>query len=719
MLVRSNIEADAYTAALQRVGIPAVSSDSLAVFDLPEIRDLLAVLAAVADPTANGDVVRLLSGPRWRLGMRDLAVLGTHARARRQDTAGDLASVVAHIAQTNDPSAEPSLVDTLAALVSSESGLDERFSTAARERLSAFASEFNSFNSHTGEPLTDQLARILRDTGADTEILLGEQAEQRIAAINALFTAAAAYENAYPDGGVGGFLRTIELARTYDLDPQFDPLANDQSLRVLTVHKAKGLEAESVFLPGFYEGSYDDAKLKEHWTVAPGRVPDDLRGDRHAPDLTATEVVCAAGQVLVPLSTKGVEHLKDYERTLIRQENDRLVYVALTRACQRLMVSSHTWAQGKVKPRRPSVHLNGLRGLAYVDETTWHEPVDGEENPTVAEAEEAPYPQHDNVATALRQQQAELVLTHLTSGRCVSGSPVHDPSESTDHDPSESRVHDPSESTVNDPSESTDHGIQGGDSSGGRLDIDSAAPETRAHRAASPLTPDEQARIARWDRDMAALTREKADSTQPDLSVRLPGTISVTGLQDLLADPEEYARHRRRPMPRKPSRAADTGTRFHDWVATRWGYQPPLVADLDYAADAQIDQSDSALQGLIAAFEASEFADRQPYGVELPFTVTVHGQSVTGRIDAVFDDGPGEAPGSRRWLIVDWKTGAHSTADERQLAVYRLAWSELQGVPIDQVEAAFFYVSRNELVHHSDLLDEHELISALSQFNDH
>ncbi|MFD5661127.1 ATP-dependent helicase, partial [Streptomyces hirsutus] len=47
---------------------------------LPEIADLVAVCEVLQDPGANASLVRLLTGPRWRIGPRDLALLGRRAR---------------------------------------------------------------------------------------------------------------------------------------------------------------------------------------------------------------------------------------------------------------------------------------------------------------------------------------------------------------------------------------------------------------------------------------------------------------------------------------------------------------------------------------------------------------------------------------------------------------------------------------------------------------
>jgi DNA helicase-2/ATP-dependent DNA helicase PcrA len=58
---------------------------------------------------------------------------------------------------------------------------------------------------------------------------------------------------------------------------------------------------------------------------------------------------------------------------------------------------------------------------------------------------------------------------------------------------------------------------------------------------------------------------------------------------------------------------------------------------------------------------------------------------------------------------VDWKTNQRQTADPLQLAIYRLAWADLAGVPVESVAASFYYVRTGELVTPDDLPGRAEL----------
>jgi DNA helicase II / ATP-dependent DNA helicase PcrA len=189
--------------------------------------------------------------------------------------------------------------------------------------------------------------------------------------------------------------------------------------------------------------------------------------------------------------------------------------------------------------------------------------------------------------------------------------------------------------------------------------------------------------------------------------VPIPSSLSATALMRLRSEPDEFARELARPMPRQPSRAARFGTLFHAWVEARFGQQPLLDPD-DLPGRADLGIGDDAdLDAVIEAFEKGPFADRVPHAVEASFALVLAGQVVRGRIDAVYAEPDGG------YLLVDWKTNRHEDADPLQLAVYRLAWAELRGVPLDRVRAAFHYVRSGVTVEPPDLADRQALEAIL------
>jgi DNA helicase-2/ATP-dependent DNA helicase PcrA len=136
----------------------------------------------------------------------------------------------------------------------------------------------------------------------------------------------------------------------------------------------------------------------------------------------------------------------------------------------------------------------------------------------------------------------------------------------------------------------------------------------------------------------------------------------------------------------------------------------------DEDSTAPDDDAADALAALRSRFEHSEWAERWPQAVEVPFETLVGDRLVRGRIDAVFADAPGGG-----YDVVDWKTGrppgseAERHAVSVQLAAYRLAWAALAGVPVGQVRAAFYYVAHDQTVRPADLLDEAGLAALIEQ----
>jgi DNA helicase-2/ATP-dependent DNA helicase PcrA len=223
-------------------------------------------------------------------------------------------------------------------------------------------------------------------------------------------------------------------------------------------------------------------------------------------------------------------------------------------------------------------------------------------------------------------------------------------------------------------------------------------------RGIDPDGPDDEldmletARVAEWDAELERLLAEARAGRADVVDVPLPASLSATSLARLRAEPEAFLRDLARPMPRPPSPAARFGTRFHAWVEARFGQQGLLDPDdLPGRADTGI-EDDADLAELIRLFEKGPFADRVPARVEAPFALVLAGQVVRGRIDAVYAE-----PGGR-WLVVDWKTNRAQTADPLQLAIYRIAWAELVGVPVEDVDAAFHYVRSGETVRPAGLV---------------
>ncbi|QNN55068.1 ATP-dependent helicase [Nocardioides mesophilus] len=646
VLVRDNAHAADVFDALTREAIPVEIVGLQGLLRLPEVAEVVATLTLLHDLTANAAVLTLLTGPRWSVGPRDLALLGRRAahlsgpsgRAGR-DLDRDVATELAAAVGGSDPTEVVSLSDAL-----DDPGTGERwsYSPEARERFGLLAGELRHLRSYASEPLLDLVRRIVDTTGIDVELAssVSPAAQARRENLDLFVKAVADFQAV--DGAVTLPALLAYLQTEDDLGNGLDvatPTEAD-SVKLLTVHRAKGLEWDTVFLVGVVDGKFPTTRGRPKWTSGPAVLPTALRGD-------ARDLPVLAGHTSADLDAVAEE----WKRHEAREEL-RLGYVAFTRAKRVLVVSSYLWGPTQQKPLGPSpyqvVVRECLEEWGGAAEQWLPMPEDGATNPVRAGGEPAPWPVPEHTAEVRRRLEA-AARVRTAMARLEAGEPQLDEG----------------------------------------LDVLEAA------------------RVAQWDDETERLLEEARRARAADIEVPLPSSLSATALSALRRDPDAFATTLARPMPRQPSPSARFGTRFHAWVEARFGQQLLLDPDeLPGRADAGI-EDDADLQELIARFEAGPFADRVPAEIEPPFALVLAGQVVRGRIDAVYrepDDDGGE-----RWLVVDWKTNRQQTADPLQLAIYRLAWAELRGIAADRVRAGFYYVRSGELVEHDGLEGRAEL----------
>jgi RecB family exonuclease len=149
----------------------------------------------------------------------------------------------------------------------------------------------------------------------------------------------------------------------------------------------------------------------------------------------------------------------------------------------------------------------------------------------------------------------------------------------------------------------------------------------------------------RWAYEVDLLLGERArtvpgpDDTQ---DVTVPAQLSVSHLVALRHDPQALARTLRRPMPRRPDPYARRGTAFHRWLEQRFGADHLLDLDELPGAGDENAAADSELAALQQRFLASQWAQRTPVAVEVPFATVIDGVVIRGRMDAVFADAPSD-----------------------------------------------------------------------------
>lgn len=643
VLVRLRSQIPAIAAALRERGLPVEVVGLGGLLDTPEVRDVVCTLRVLADPTDGAALLRLLTGARWRIGPRDLVALHRRAKA--------IAVARRQLADDGDPEIVPDRLDE-ATLVEAlaDLGPAQAYSAEGYARLRAYARELGLLRYRLDQSLPELIADIERTTGLDVEVAVragGEGAGDAGLArahLDALGDVAARFSGETPGATLAGFLAYLAAAEDEErgLAPGEVEVV-EGAVQILTAHAAKGLEWDVVAVAGLSRGVWPGpVRNSDHWLGGLGVLPFPLRGDADGlPELALAE---AADQRAV---ARTMAEFTDAWRAHDEREERRLAYVAVTRPRRLLLCSGHWWGEGTKRPRGPSALLREIHDACLdggpghlVDEWT-PEPTPDAVNPTTEVVLRAEWPADPlGVRRPALAEAAALVRRFLTE--------------------------------------------EGGPD-------DSAASDPQ---------------VARWRREADLLLAERAELSRLSgpIDVVLPEQLSVTQLVSLRRDPAALARTLRRPLPAEPNPYARRGTAFHAWLEQRFGADRLLDTDeLPGAADEDA-APDEALAELQRRFLASEWADRTPIEVEVPFATVIGGVVVRGRMDAVF-----RRPGDR-FDVVDWKTGARPTGASAevaavQLAVYRLAWAELAGVPVDRVGAAFHYVREQVTVRPADLLD--------------
>ena len=695
-------------------GVPASISGTAALTTSPYATAVLSTLRVLADPADNTSLAALLAGARWRIGPRDLELLGARAlqlaggRPTRADSAAGrerLRERLREASDSKDPVERPSLLEAAA-------NPGPGVSAAAAARLTELLGELRLLQSQVGAPLADLVGTVVTVTGARVEADLASGGHGiGDVGLAGLLHLVEGFSDADGRTGLGAFLAYLDAAEQLGSGEDVDLPTMPGSVQLMTMHKAKGLEFPVVVLPHVCRDSFPGGKGSERWTAFAHVVPSELRDDRHVlPRLdgyTSKEVAAF------------VESCRRHDRT----GDDRLAYVGVTRAKQVLIATAHWWGPTQKNARGPSEYLEALREqvTGEVEDPWADEPAgdpDGGWAEPSGEAMASPGAEADLGGEGDRSAVGNGPTDVVTRHSLVDPSnpmleqvievpwPVPDPPDGHGVVSAAGAVSALLESgQVGEPWASAGAGAEGAGAEGaGTTGAGAPGAGPTGAGAADPAAGPVAQQIAQWDAAILALLARTDRSAEDLVVASLPGVLSASATMELAADPDAFAERLLRPMPRRRNRHAELGTAFHAWVEARLGVQP-LIADDDLpgAADESIG-SPEELAALKDAFEQLEYAQRTPAGLEVPFAVPVGGRLIRGRIDAVFPAGPEALPG-HLWEVVDWKTSSHDEADPLQLAIYRLAWADLAGVPVEAVSAAFAFIRSGTVLRPVDLPD--------------
>lgn len=511
---------------------------------VPEVADVVAMLRLAADPTAGPAALRVLTGPRWRLGARDIAALWRRAVTLHAGdpvpTAGSVAEQV--VAQSGPDVDEACLADAL-----SDPGPAEAYSAAGYARIVAVARELTALRAHLDSPLPELVAEVRRVLGVDAEaraarpVTAGWSGTEHLDA----FSDVVADYASRPGATVTGMLAYLDTAEEVE-----NGLAPPRSAWPRTAsrsrpHAAKGLEWQIVAVPHLSGRVFPSTALPRTWLTDASDLPRCCAATARRCPSTACRYSTP------PMSAIGKDCRTRSPTTSAASSSGAPTRSGACCTWRSPGPSRPCWSPGTTgEPPSPSL-VARRRSCASSRTSSTRRP--------------------RRVARAARSTDGPTRPPTVTPTRCGNarwrrcGRSI----------PLATR----------------------------RADTDRGA-HLVAQAMSGDLPPAETVDDHGWSADVDALLAERRRAQQRP-PVPLPAALSVSTVVDLGRDPEAAVARLQRRLPRRPDAHALLGTAFHEWVQRY--FQSDKLFDLDDlpgAVDADR-QDDGELEELQAAFAVS------------------------------------------------------------------------------------------------------------------
>jgi DNA helicase-2/ATP-dependent DNA helicase PcrA len=352
VLVRSKRLLGPLREALEQRDVPVEVVGLSGLLETPEIVDLVSTLRVVADPGANVALARLLLGPRWRIGHRHLVRLARWASRHNWGLKDEL------------PGEDPDPGDVSFALAEALDHLDEveGLDEEARGRLDAFQEELRELRAAARGPLLDLVQTILERTGVWAELEASRDRRAMSARQNlaTFLDRVAAFAPVQGDPSLRAFLAYLDAVEDASEPVEAVQPAPVDSVKLMTVHMAKGLEFPMVAVVGLSAGTGRDGSPK-YGIFPDARVADPRRAQGFPYELRED-----AGHL--PRFAGNARAFRNELEERALEDERRLFYVAITRAKQLLVLTAAWWYQGSEKtPKGPGPFWSEAAGHPAVE----------------------------------------------------------------------------------------------------------------------------------------------------------------------------------------------------------------------------------------------------------------------------------------------------------------------------------------------------------------
>ncbi len=310
VLFRRSTHQRLYEDALRRRGVPYVASRGRGFFQRQEICDLRNALRVINDPADEIAFAGFLRSPL--IGCSDeglllLSAAGESSRGRLRNRLERLPD----LAELNELSEEDA---------------------AALRKAKALLSRWVETSRASG--VADTLTAVIEESGMYAPLAMGVMGQQRVLNVEKFIDFARDWESV-GSGALVDFMRYLDALDAGFSDAGDADLPDGGSIQLLTVHRAKGLEWPVVILPDMDAGFQYRIDATSNWAgVAVGRLAGFGGRDEFE---AAVKITLDPEEKNAPQPFMW-EALNIENRKRTRAEEKRLLYVALTRAKERLVL---------------------------------------------------------------------------------------------------------------------------------------------------------------------------------------------------------------------------------------------------------------------------------------------------------------------------------------------------------------------------------------------
>ena len=231
ILVRAQFQTREFEERFIAIGLSYQIIGGFRFYERAEIRDAIAYLRLIAQPADDLAFERIVNQPKRGLGDKAVATIHRHARAVQQ----------------------PLLLAAATLLDSDE------LTPQARRSLGAFVADIARWKKMAGELPHAELARILLDESGYTAMLQADRSAESAGRLENLAELARAMEE-YES--LGAFLEHVSLVMENDESRQ------GERVTIMTIHAAKGLEFDIVYLAGWEEGVFPSQRSLDEGGLA-------------------------------------------------------------------------------------------------------------------------------------------------------------------------------------------------------------------------------------------------------------------------------------------------------------------------------------------------------------------------------------------------------------------------------------------------------------------